>query len=164
MKAGTGGGEAETQDHSGRLRLTRKEGIPSAYYWKDNDWVPLSEWHDAIAGPVYLDFRFQWKTANPSLQTARFSIERLETPEGVWLGSAGQAGSGPTQGTTDTSAGQGFIGGETPAVTGDGGTALGRTDCLTRSDAGTAAARRAARDRRVQCPRRPKRPRATGSR
>lgn len=81
--------EAPTTEDTGRLRLARQDGHLTGYYWQDNDWVALSKWNDDFSNPLYLDLRFHWKTPNPSvLQTARFSIERLETPDGVWIGPA----------------------------------------------------------------------------
>jgi len=73
----------DTQESSGRVRLVRQDGLLSGYIWQDNDWLLLSKWGDGFSDPVYLDFRFQWITPEPSPQMAHFTIERLETDEGV---------------------------------------------------------------------------------
>ncbi len=76
----------DTQDSSGRLRLVRQGGIFSGYYWQDGDWVPLSNWNEGFSDPVYLDFRYQWEASAPAPQPVTFTIERLVTPEGEWIG------------------------------------------------------------------------------
>ena len=72
-----------TQENSGRVRLVRQEGLLSGYVWQDGDWLLLSNWRDGFTDPVYLDFRFRWITPEPSSQMVRFTIERLETEEGL---------------------------------------------------------------------------------
>ncbi len=75
--------DQDTEESTGRVRLVRQEGIVSAYLWQDGDWTLLTDWRDAFSEPVYLDFRFQWISPEPSPQTAHFTIERLETDEGL---------------------------------------------------------------------------------
>ena len=77
----------DTQESSGRVRLVRKERVLSGYLWQDGDWVLLADWQDGFSDAVYLDLRYQLKTATPLLQTARFTIERLETEDGILIGS-----------------------------------------------------------------------------
>ncbi len=78
--------QLDTQESSGRVRLMRQDGVFSSFVWKDDDWAAVADWKEGFTEPVYLDFRFQWKTPTPVLQTVTFTIERLETSEGVLIG------------------------------------------------------------------------------
>ncbi len=76
----------DTAESSGRVRLVREEGVLSGYIWKDGDWVLVADWQDGFADAVYLDLRYQWKSPVAAPQSVTFTIERLETPEGLFFG------------------------------------------------------------------------------
>ena len=81
--------EAPTTDESGFLRLVRQNGLFSAYYQQDGEWVRLDEWQESFTDPVYLDLRYEWVSPEPILTQVRFTIERLTAPEGDWIGPGG---------------------------------------------------------------------------
>lgn len=78
----------DTLDSSGRVRLVRQDGVFNGYYWQDGDWVLLGDWKEGFTDPVYLDLRYELKSPSPTPQTVTFTIERLVTPEGEWIGPA----------------------------------------------------------------------------
>ena len=91
-----------TQENAGRVRLVRNAGAFSAYYWQDGDWTKLAGWQPGFNDPVYLDFRFLWKSPTPALQGVVFTIERLETEIGLLIGADDSAAVAPVASATPT--------------------------------------------------------------
>ncbi len=105
--------EVDTAEDVGRFRLVRQNGLFSAYYEQDGEWVRLDGWTDGFEGPVYLDLQYDWKSPEPALTQVRFTVESLITPEGAWVepvSEGGEAQPAPSPEATSNSGGEGTIG------------------------------------------------------
>jgi len=69
----------ETTDASGKLRIARKNGLVTTYYWSGKDWVQLSKFPQQLNGLVFLrlEVRNAGTAKSPTAFSGDLTIEQL---------------------------------------------------------------------------------------